>query len=139
MPPIMNRRSSLAISALLNNESIEPRMMASAATNRQSGSVSPATTNSNMDSGDTTPISSIVSSKTNGTSNGIVNSSQLSRHKRKRTTPAQFTRLMEIFDQTDTPSSEVRKNLATELNMDEREVQVRLQTWVIKLDIHSYT
>jgi hypothetical protein len=43
--------------------------------------------------------------------------------KRKRITPAQYNRLMEIFDQTDTPSSEIRENLATELNMTKREVQ----------------
>ncbi|ORE21943.1 hypothetical protein BCV71DRAFT_168896, partial [Rhizopus microsporus] len=42
--------------------------------------------------------------------------------KRKRITPAQYNRLMEIFDQTDTPSSEIRENLATELDMTKREV-----------------
>jgi hypothetical protein len=31
---------------------------------------------------------------------------------------------MEVFDQTDTPSSEIRENLATELDMSKREVQV---------------
>jgi hypothetical protein len=45
--------------------------------------------------------------------------------KRKRITPAQYDRLMEIFEQTDTPSSDVRENLANELDMTKREVQVR--------------
>lgn len=40
---------------------------------------------------------------------------------------------MEIFEQTDTPSSDVRENLANELDMTKREVQVR------KMGIWSWT
>jgi hypothetical protein len=57
---------------------------------------------------------------------GASSGSQLSKAKRKRISPAQYNRLMEIFDQTDTPSSEIRENLADELDMTKREVQVKI-------------
>ncbi|CEG71063.1 Putative YALI0E15510p [Rhizopus microsporus] len=44
---------------------------------------------------------------------------------------------MEIFDQTDTPSSEIRENLATELDMTKREVQVWFQNRRAKLNRES--
>lgn len=88
----LSRRGSLAISALLNDDT--------ANLNQQiSGDVS---------SGTTSPVSGSQSSKV----------------KRKRISPMQYNRLMEIFDQTDTPSSEIRENLAEELMMTKREVQV---------------
>ncbi|ORE06462.1 homeobox-domain-containing protein [Rhizopus microsporus var. microsporus] len=68
--------------------------------------------------------------------NGI-NEEQQPKTKRKRITPAQYNRLMEIFDQTDTPSSEIRENLATELDMTKREVQVWFQNRRAKLNRES--
>ncbi|ORX62292.1 homeobox-domain-containing protein [Hesseltinella vesiculosa] len=47
--------------------------------------------------------------------------------KRKRISTQQLNRLMAIFQQTDTPSSEVREQLANELDMTKREVQVWFQ------------
>ncbi|KAG1562533.1 hypothetical protein G6F49_000829 [Rhizopus delemar] len=57
--------------------------------------------------------------------------------KRKRITPAQYDRLVEIFEQTDTPSSDVRENLANELDMTKREVQVWFQNRRAKLNRES--
>ncbi|ORZ03112.1 homeobox domain-domain-containing protein, partial [Syncephalastrum racemosum] len=51
----------------------------------------------------------------------------IAKAKRKRITPQQFERLMEVFDQTDTPSTEIREKLADELGMTKREVQVWFQ------------
>ncbi|KAI9494278.1 hypothetical protein BDB00DRAFT_319063 [Zychaea mexicana] len=59
-------------------------------------------------------------------SNGDVIVSTIAKAKRKRISPDQFRRLMDVFEQTDTPSSEVRENLANELGMTKREVQVKL-------------
>lgn len=93
-----SRRGSLAISALLNEDT-------AAKLNQQaSGDVS---------SGTTSPVS------------GSQTISSSSKVKRKRISPVQYNRLMEIFDQTDTPSSEIRENLADELKMTKREVQVK--------------
>jgi hypothetical protein len=106
----MSRRGSLAISALLNEDTIDPLK------NDQrfrSASLSP------IKSSSTSPISSQHQEQQE-----ILNQSQLSKAKRKRISPAQYNRLMEIFDQTDTPSSEIRENLAIELSMTKREVQV---------------
>lgn len=95
-----SRRGSLAISALLNEDT-------AAKLNQQaSGDVS---------SGTTSPVS------------GSQTISSSSKVKRKRISPVQYNRLMEIFDQTDTPSSEIRENLADELKMTKREVQVWFQ------------
>ncbi|KAI9362292.1 Homeodomain-like protein [Pilaira anomala] len=69
-----------------------------------------------------------------GGSGGSGNGSQLSKAKRKRISPAQYNRLMEIFDQTDTPSSEIRENLAQELQMTKREVQVWFQNRRAKMN-----
>jgi hypothetical protein len=44
--------------------------------------------------------------------------------KRKRITPEQFCLLTELFQQTDTPSHDLRETLAKKLNMTNREVQV---------------
>lgn len=105
---IMNRRGSLAISALLNQDAIDPL--------KNDGQVL-----SPVQSGSTSPASSQLPEQQETASN----QSQLSKAKRKRISPAQYNRLMEIFDQTDTPSSEIRENLAIELNMTKREVQVK--------------
>ncbi|KAI8888010.1 homeobox-domain-containing protein, partial [Backusella circina FSU 941] len=59
--------------------------------------------------------------------------------KRKRISPAQYNRLMEIFDQTDTPSSEIRENLANELDMTKREVQVWFQNRRAKMNRSKQT
>ncbi|KAI8063659.1 Homeodomain-like protein [Gilbertella persicaria] len=82
-----NRRGSLAISALLNDEPSD-----------KSQSTSP-----------------------------VLSSQPPSKAKRKRISTAQYERLMQVFDQTDTPSSEIRENLAVELDMTKREVQVWFQ------------
>lgn len=58
------------------------------------------------------------------TSKGNIIVSSIAKAKRKRISQEQFQRLMEVFEQTDTPSSEVRENLAQELGMTKREVQV---------------
>lgn len=87
-----NRRGSLAISALLNDEPED--------------------------------LSPIISSGTLSPVMGGGSRSQLTKAKRKRISPGQYNRLIEIFDQTDTPSSEIRENLAEELDMTKREVQV---------------
>ncbi|KAK4515713.1 uncharacterized protein ATC70_010666 [Mucor velutinosus] len=107
----MNRRGSLAISALLNEDTIDPL--------RNDGHM-PSASLSPIQSGSTSPTSSQLPEHQDTAST----QSQLSKAKRKRISPAQYTRLMEIFDQTDTPSSEIRENLAIELNMTKREVQV---------------
>lgn len=44
--------------------------------------------------------------------------------RRKRISPEQFCLLTELFQQTDTPSHELRERLAKKLNMTNREVQV---------------
>lgn len=97
-----NRRGSLAISALLNDDIIEPLKPSS-------DDLSPI-----LSSGTMSPVMG-----------GGTGGPQLSKAKRKRISPAQYNRLMEIFDQTDTPSSEIRENLAQELQMTKREVQVK--------------
>ncbi|KAI8138837.1 hypothetical protein BJV82DRAFT_279281 [Fennellomyces sp. T-0311] len=65
-------------------------------------------------------------------SNGDVIVSTIAKAKRKRISPEQFRRLMEVFEQTDTPSSEVRENLASELGMTKREVQVFVLFFLLK-------
>ncbi|KAL0139366.1 Homeodomain-like DNA binding domain-containing transcription factor [Mucor lusitanicus] len=101
----MNRRGSLAISALLNQDAIDPL--------KNDGQV----------------LSPLPEQQETAS-----NQSQLSKAKRKRISPAQYNRLMEIFDQTDTPSSEIRENLAIELNMTKREVQVWFQNRRAKMN-----
>jgi len=51
----------------------------------------------------------------------------IAKGKRKRISPEQLKALLEIFQKTDTPSSEVRERLAEQLNMSKREVQVWFQ------------
>ncbi|KAI8358574.1 homeobox domain-containing protein [Blakeslea trispora] len=109
-----NRRGSLSISALLNDDS-DPRT--SEYTFDRSSSTSPV-----LSSGQTSPTTAKQMS------------SQLSKAKRKRISPSQYNRLMEVFDQTDTPSSEIRENLANELDMTKREVQVWFQNRRAKMN-----
>ncbi|ORX90967.1 hypothetical protein K493DRAFT_54831 [Basidiobolus meristosporus CBS 931.73] len=47
--------------------------------------------------------------------------------KRKRITPEQLKELLAMFEQTDTPSFEVRESLSKKLNMTNREIQVWFQ------------
>ncbi|KAI8364880.1 homeobox domain-containing protein [Choanephora cucurbitarum] len=54
-------------------------------------------------------------------------SEEVDKPKRKRITPEQFCLLSELFQQTDTPSHELREKLAKKLNMTNREVQVWFQ------------
>ncbi|KAI9319903.1 hypothetical protein BX666DRAFT_1917258 [Dichotomocladium elegans] len=58
------------------------------------------------------------------TSKGNIIVASIAKAKRKRISPDQFRRLMDVFEETDTPSSEVREKLAHELGMTKREVQV---------------
>lgn len=154
---IHSRRSSLAISALLNEVSIDPMqhpLAPNTATQLpwqhdvkfrpphclpmpspspmdyspiSSGSSSP---NGSLDSFSrqpsiTEPPDLWSHSRTgmHQTNNGIIVSS-LAKAKRKRILPHQYKRLMETFEKTDTPSSEIRSQLANELDMTKREVQV---------------
>ena len=156
---IDNRRSSLAISALLNEVSIDP-MQHPLAPNTTTTTTThlpwnndikfrlptcplppPQTDYSPISSGSSSPNGSLDSfnrqpsiteppdlwshSKTgmHQTTNGIIVSS-LAKAKRKRILPHQYKRLMEVFEKTDTPSSEIRGQLADELDMTKREVQV---------------
>lgn len=56
--------------------------------------------------------------------NGNIVISSLSKAKRKRIMTHQYNRLVQVFQITDTPSSEIRRQLAEELDMTKREVQV---------------
>lgn len=168
-PSIINsRRSSLAISALLNDVSIDP-MQHPLAPNTTTQlpwnhdvkfrlpSCLPLPSPSPMDyspisSGSSSPNGSLDSfsrhssiteppdlwshSRTgmHQTNNGIIVSS-LAKAKRKRILPHQYKRLMETFEKTDTPSSEIRSKLADELDMTKREVQVNYIT-VIDYSLH---
>lgn len=160
-PTMMNsRRSSLAISALLNDVSIDPiqHPLAPNTTTQlpwhhdvksRLPNCLPMLSPSPMDyspisSGSSSPNGSLDSfsrqssiteppdlwshSRTgmHQTNNGIIVSS-LAKAKRKRILPHQYKRLMETFEKTDTPSSEIRSQLANELDMTKREVQVWFQ------------
>lgn len=154
---IHSRRSSLAISALLNDVSVDPMQhpLAPNATTQlpwhqdvkfKLPSYLPMPSPSPMDyspisSGSSSPSGSLDSfgrqlsiteppdlwshSRTgmHQTNNGIIVSA-LAKAKRKRILPHQYKRLMETFENTDTPSSEIRSQLASELDMTKREVQV---------------
>ncbi|KAG2225040.1 hypothetical protein INT45_003240 [Circinella minor] len=156
-----NRRSSLAISALLNDVAVDPHRSPDVLTPQRSEPpdyFSPLKS-PNLSSGNPSPImsSSVASSpgpprhlerpkswhkdtitpegfhrRTN--SNGDVIVSTIAKAKRKRISPDQFKRLSEVFEQTDTPSSEVRENLANELGMTKREVQVWFQNRRAKIN-----
>ncbi|KAI8393412.1 uncharacterized protein BYT42DRAFT_550957 [Radiomyces spectabilis] len=169
---IPNRRRSLAISALLNTEPVDPLCIKVPSVN--AGPTPPWTQgdqyqafNSGRDyfSLRSSPLSSVASSpgamlaipgldKGGGlrtphielttaveppdmwnhpktgvhqTNDGSIVVSALAKAKRKRILPHQYNRLMDIFEQTDTPSSEIREQLAEELGMTKREVQVWFQ------------
>ncbi|KAM3583697.1 hypothetical protein VKS41_003669 [Umbelopsis sp. WA50703] len=51
----------------------------------------------------------------------------ITKGKRKRISPEQLRTLVQVFKETDTPSSEVREKLAEQLDMSKREVQVWFQ------------
>ncbi|OZJ01536.1 hypothetical protein BZG36_05724 [Bifiguratus adelaidae] len=71
--------------------------------------------------------------KKKGASGGIANSTDKpsnappQKAKRKRITPEQLQDLVALFEQTDTPSFEVRESLAKKLGMTNREIQVWFQ------------
>ncbi|TPX65052.1 hypothetical protein SpCBS45565_g05462 [Spizellomyces sp. 'palustris'] len=54
--------------------------------------------------------------------------------KRKRTSPEQLSDLLSVFDKTDTPSYEIREQLAKKLRMTNREVQVWFQNRRAKMN-----
>ncbi|CAO3618624.1 unnamed protein product [Cunninghamella blakesleeana] len=97
-----SRRNSLSISALLNDDSIDPILPTSR----------PLTPDEKKENRKTWP--------------GFL-AEDVPKPKRKRTSTQQFNRLMAVYQQTDTPSSEVREQLAEELDMTKREVQVWFQ------------
>ncbi len=61
------------------------------------------------------------------TTSGDIIVSSLSKARRKRILPYQYEKLMETFETTDTPSSEIRGQLAKELYMTKRELTVQLE------------
>ncbi|KAI7906147.1 homeobox domain-containing protein [Cokeromyces recurvatus] len=175
-PTIQNRRNSLAISALLNEVSINPLQHPLAPNNTQNNediekyrflplpsplqqqqqqtdyfniSLSPASS-----SGTSSPNGSSTDSRQSSihheptdlwnhsrtglhqTNNGNIVVSSLAKAKRKRILPHQYQRLMETFESTDTPSSEIREQLAKELDMTKREVQVWFQNRRAKMSRH---
>lgn len=135
-----SRRRSLAISALLNDQSVDPLPSPSgdrrhhAPIDQQANDYfdllhEPLSTASspgisveqrvpdNQSSAEDHHASS-SSSATTGSGPTIIKA------KRKRIKPEQLQRLTQVFELTDTPSSEMREKLAEELNMTKREVQV---------------
>jgi Homeodomain len=56
----------------------------------------------------------------------------ITKGKRKRISPEQLKALLEVFEQTDTPSSQLREELAERLKMSKREVQVLSQSFFSK-------
>lgn len=101
-----DRKNSISISSLLNKVSIDPIPQKS-----------PPLLNE----------SDLWNHKCTGlhkTKNGQFIVSSLAKAKRKRILEHQYKRLMEVFQVTDTPSSEFRNQLAIELDMTNREVQV---------------
>ncbi|KAI8071023.1 homeobox domain-containing protein [Gongronella butleri] len=97
------RKNPLSISSLLNEESIDP--------------IPPAQR----------PLTPEEKRENRKTWHGFEAQEQPTKAKRKRISSQQLSRLMTIFQQTDTPSSEVREQLANELDMTKREVQVWFQ------------
>ncbi|CAO3598674.1 unnamed protein product [Absidia cylindrospora] len=61
------------------------------------------------------------------TTEGVPNSNNNGRPKRKRITPDQFRTLSDFFNQTDTPNHDLRDKISKLLNMTNREVQVWFQ------------
>lgn len=160
----INRRSSLAISALLNEVSVDPMQHPLAPNTKQDQYIYQPTTTTTTATAVTaasddyfnnindSPISSGASSPsdvsgsscsrysfhqieppdlwnhsrtgTHQTHNGNIVISSLTKAKRKRILPHQYERLIQTFEISDTPSSEIRKQLAEELDMTRREVQV---------------
>lgn len=127
---VSSKRNILAIPALLNDVSIHPLTQVTEDYFRNnyspisSGSSSPSDSNSVI----TEPSDLWNHSRTgmHQTNTGKITSA-LTKGKRKRILPYQYNRLMEIFQSTDTPSSEVRERLADELGMTKREVQVAVK------------
>jgi hypothetical protein len=138
-----SRRNSLAISALLNDVSIDPIQQQHPLTpndtackqhQQQITDDSPISSESSSPTSEhinTTYINELWNHSRTGTHQANDGStiiiSALSKAKRKRILPYQYKRLMETFESTDTPSSEIRGNLAIELDMTKREVQVRVK------------
>jgi len=73
---------------------------------------------------------SVRSTSSQGTSQGTssknssIDLERTSRPKRKRITPDQLQVLLSLFEQTDTPSYELRESVGAQLGMSNREVQV---------------
>jgi hypothetical protein len=127
-----NRRHLLAISSLLNEVSIDPIQHLNTTKNHQL-EYTPLYDYSPLSSGSSSPDSCIIeppdlwSHSTTGMHqalNGNIIISSLAKGKRKRILSHQYDRLMQVFKATDTPSSEIRRQLAEELDMTKREVQV---------------
>ncbi|KAI9020890.1 homeobox domain-containing protein [Phycomyces nitens] len=132
-----SRRSSLAISALLNDEPVDPihplpdhEMKKRYRVSWPGPSVPDQHLFNQYEFGPPRIDPEILwRHSTTGihrTSQGLIVSA-ISKAKRKRISPEQYQRLMQVFAQTDTPSSDAREKLAIELDMTKREVQVWFQ------------
>ncbi|KAJ2964968.1 hypothetical protein NQZ79_g194 [Umbelopsis isabellina] len=157
-PP--DRRESLAISAILNEESIEPRSPPdtemdldprwkrrtwpsfqtafppiSDSPHRQDdpmqmvpapSGLPPFLTTSQQSKSNSNQILVPEEATVRHLPDGIVVCG-ITKGKRKRISPDQLRALVQVFKETDTPSSEVREKLAEQLDMSKREVQVWFQ------------
>lgn len=160
-----DRRDSLSISAILNEDSIEPKgqMLDEISDSKRKRFTWPAYNNSSNISqplgpfhpNADVPMSTVpapsslrsppryVTSKSD--SNQILVPEEatvrqlpdgfvvcgITKGKRKRISPEQLKALLEVFEQTDTPSSQLREELAERLNMSKREVQVLFQSYIL--------
>lgn len=129
---VVDRRHSLSISSLLNDVSIDPKPQQQPQQffqpdyfqyypHHDSPLSSNASSPNSINESDLWNHSRTGMHKTN---TGQIIVSSLAKAKRKRILPHQYKRLMAIFENTDTPSSEIRSQLAEELDMTKREVQV---------------
>ena len=140
--------NKLSIPSLLNEESIDPMQHIHSPKHNQLhewNDISPSqhyyhSLMKSPCSSPTTPPDLWSHSKTgtHQTDNGHVIVSALSKAKRKRILPYQYERLVKTFNTTDTPSSEIRAQLAEELCMTKREVQVWFQNRRAKINRNKH-
>jgi hypothetical protein len=136
---VSNRRRSISISSLLNDVSIDPIQ-------KPQGMYQPDyfqyyDSSSSISSPNSISESDLWNHSHTGmhhTNTGQIIVSSLAKAKRKRILPHQYKRLMTIFENTDTPSSEIRSQLAQELDMTKREVQVKTNKYIELLKLNFY-
>ncbi|KAI7900492.1 uncharacterized protein BX663DRAFT_517821 [Cokeromyces recurvatus] len=127
-----NRRGSLSISALLNEDTIDPINSNPSIIIAENNQPLPSLPSPSPPPPPPPPPPPLLPPLSHRPSSDAITTttsteSHLSKAKRKRISPHQYSRLMETFHLTDTPSSEIRENLALELKMTKREVQVWFQ------------